>query len=275
MKPATWAAAAAAICLSVTALAAPASGAPAPTVTVAIAATETSTDLTPDTDGTTNLGSCDSLEALTAGPTPAFVCTGTDTTDFGKLRGAYRTGGMAAVAKESLRQGQVTATASGGTQLTGYRNVKNTSTSWTFYATVIYGTIRTDGTLTEYGRFFTRDDIALRGNYADFKFNADRTQGSALRFELSNWFSIITGGGSWSSTPKACTQSSFSGSTYYCNHSYSISGYVGNGFYGKSRVKWWNQYSPNPSSSDGSWSLTESHGPMDCVSGRSQPCQYR
>src|SRR5674476_110843 len=32
---------------------------------------------------------------------------------------------------------------------------------------------------------------------------------------------------------------------------------------------------PNPSNADGSWTLTESHGPMDCVNGRSQIGQFR
>ena len=83
------------------------------------------------------------------------------------------------------------------------------------------------------------------------------------------------GVGSWSSNSKTCAQTVYSGTVYSCNHSYSISGYVGNGFYGKSNVQWWNQYSPNPSNADGSWTLTESHGPMDCVNGRSQIGQFR
>lgn len=51
--------------------------------------------------------------------------------------------------------------------------------------------------------------------------------------------------------------------------------YGGTGWYGKSRVIWWNQQSRNPSSADGSWTLTASHGPMDCVTTRSQICQWR
>lgn len=272
-----------AACIAAATFAAPGAASASPT---AIGTVDQSVDPTPDENGTTNLGTCDSFEAVTSGPTEAFVCLGSEATDFARLRDAYSQGGMAAVAREAKLQGSSAAdvsngsgsriaAASGGTQLTGYSNKKNTITSWTFYATVIYGTIRTDGTITQYGQFFTRDDIRLRGNFADFTFNADRTVGSAMKFKLSNWFSITTGGGSWSSNSKTCAQTVYSGTVYSCNHSYSISGYVGNGFYGKSNVQWWNQYSPNPSSADGSWTLTESHGPMDCVSGRSQICQFR
>jgi hypothetical protein len=201
-------------------------------------------------------------------------------TDLGRLRAAYKKGGAKAARAESTRQASAAlATASGGQQLLGYVNHKSDAYHWVFYATVIYGTIRSDGTITEYGRYFTRDAITVSGDYAKFTFYADRTTGSALRFRLSNWFQITTGGGYWTDTPKVRLQSVFSGDPYYCNHSYLLYGdggpYTGLGFYGKSRVTWWNQYSPNPSSADGSWTLTESHGPLDCKAGRPQRCQWR
>ena len=47
------------------------------------------------------------------------------------------------------------------------------------------------------------------------------------------------------------------------------------GSYGRTKAQWWNQYSPNPSTADGSWTLQVGHGPMDCKGGRAQRCQWR
>jgi len=231
----------------------------------------------PVVGGTTQLGACDSIEAVSATGDIAFACIGTQKTDFKALRNAYHEGGMAAVRSEA--ETEVAAAASGGTGWTGYHNAKDDAYSWTFYGTVIYGTIKTDGTITEYGRFFTRDKLVLSGEYAVFTFSADRTLGSALKFRLANWFSIITGGGSWTDTPKICLQTVYSRDPYHFDHRYLLADphgyYVGNGWSGKSQVIWWNQQSRNPSSADGSWTLTESHGPMDCKNGRPQRCQWR
>lgn len=96
---------------------------------------------------------------------------------------------------------------------------------------------------------------------------------------LSNCFEISTVGGTWTDVPKTCQQGVYSGDPYHCDHNYglydsdSVDG--GNGWYGKSRVIWWNQQSRNPSTADGSWTMTADHGPMDCKTGRSQVCQWR
>lgn len=48
-------------------------------------------------DGTTTqLGGCDSLEAVIAQPTTAFACLGSADTDLAALRAAYQSGGMRA-----------------------------------------------------------------------------------------------------------------------------------------------------------------------------------
>ena len=73
-----------------------------------------------------------------------------------------------------------------------------------------------------------------------------------------------------------CPRTAFlAGHTATCNHSTYTLGYAGAGFYSHSQTKWWNAMSPNPSSADGSWTVTEPHGPMDCVRGRPQQCMFR
>lgn len=101
-----------------------------------------------------------------------------------------------------------------------------------------------------------------------------------MRFKLWFWYEINTTGGLWKDSSRYCYQSSFIGDRlYFAGKYYSgpdgITYYTGLGWYGRTKAQWWNQYLPNPSTADGSWTLQVGHGPMDCKSGRAQRCQWR
>jgi hypothetical protein len=228
------------------------------------------------TDGTANLGPCDSLEAVTATGSISYACWGSAATDFKALRKAYTLGGMVAVRRASTNQQRTgaVAAASGGTQLTGYANVRGSATYWTYFGTIHYGTIDSRGNLTEYGQVFVRDVITLTGNFAGFKYSFQRVvgHGSDVAVQLRNYFTNI----GWYGGSYLCPRTAFlAGHTATCNHSTYILGYAGTGFYSHSQTTWWNAMSPNPSSADGSWTVTEPHGPMDCARARAQQCMFR
>jgi hypothetical protein len=232
----------------------------------------------PVVNGTTQLGMCDSVDAVSAVSPMAFACWGTEKTDLKALRRAYRQGGMAAVQTVSARQQGITATgvnialASGGTQLTGYSNNKYNSYTWTYSGTIIYGSIDTNGHLTEYGRVFVSDKIVLNGAYANFTFTFKRALGSDVAVAMKDYWTNV----GWSGSTNTCPRTNWlQGHTATCNYSTYLGSFGGSGFYAHSQVQWWNQVSPNPSPGDGSWTVTEPHGPMDCVSTRAQKCLWR
>lgn len=262
------------------------------------AASPAAADPPPIVDGTTQLGACDSLEAVSFTPrlqTASFVCIGPgESTDFGALRTAYATGGMRAVATEAAAQYTTDArvssaemTAAGGpVQFTSMVNEKTDDYRWTYNGTVIYGTINTKGQIVQYGKFSIQNKIALSGNSAQlgpFWVQRALSGGSAMKFRLWFWYEISTGGGLWHDTSRYCAQSAFSGNkldcsgVYYLYH-YDLAGkkilYGGKNWYGRTKAQWWNEYSPNPTTADGSWTLRVGHGPMDCLA-RAQRCQWR
>lgn len=257
----------------------------------------------PVVDGTSQLGACDSLQAVSFIPThsASFVCVGDVSTDFPALRAAYQSGGMKAVAASVAKARQAktgtgtssptgaVAAASGPTQFTSLVNEKTDAYHWTYSGTVIYGTASSSGAITVYGQFAIKNVISLSGNYAKLNpFYAQRSvgHGSAMKFKLWFWFDITTAGGYWTDTKYSCQQTAFTGDALNCatsglgyglystDSSGKIVYYNGLGFYGRTKAQWWNQYSPNPSTADGSWTLQMGHGPMDCKV-RTQRCQWR
>lgn len=253
----------------------------------------------PVVDGTTQLGSCDSLQAVSFTPKkPAsFVCMGDESTDFSALRTAYKTGGMRAVAASAAKAKSRTRTSSttevvaagGPTQFKSLVNEKSDAYHWTYSGTVVYGTVSTSGAITVYGQFAIKNVISLSGNYAKLNpFYAQRSvgAGSAMKFKLWFWFDITTTGGTWADTKQFCQQNTYTGNPLGCattglgywlystDSTGKIVYYNGLGFYGRTKAQWWNQYSRNPSTADGSWTLQVGHGPMDCKV-RTQRCQWR
>lgn len=134
------------------------------------------------------------------------------------------------------------------------------------------GTIRLGPGSTEYGRVFVSDKIVLNGAYANFTFTFKRVFGSDVAVAMKDYWTNV----GWSGYTNTCPRTNWlQGHTATCNYSSYLGSFGGSGFYAHSQVQWWNQVSPNPSPGDGSWTVTEPHGPMDCVSTRAQKCLWR